>query len=317
MFAKMRWLYAAGILLLLCACASSADSEAAERRTVMTEHDDDADRINADFQGTDIQGQEETAGMDGEDHATPIEYAFPESASLTFRPVELTEMEAMTPAATWELVNSFSLGRIDDESVSLKVYRETDSEARCAANYESVGLLEHRGETYNVPDCLMNSLMDTDPDTRGELVVWEERHVNGAEEFILQGAAALSANGPGRMGYFYYDVLKGRWCIFEDWGKPLIADLDGDGSRELVIQFEGLHLSWPDVDIYRWREGVLEESSSVKEQLRIPDPTYNEAIMREQDGRYVIDIQVMLDPDSSEAQSAVYEYREESLFKLN
>jgi hypothetical protein len=80
----------------------------------------------------------------------------------------------------------------------------------------------------------------------------------------LLGGLEKDANGPGSVDYIMYDVKKKTWMIFSDWGKPQFVDLDSDGVEEFVIQFEGLHLQWPDVSIYTWNNGYLEASRSLK-----------------------------------------------------
>jgi hypothetical protein len=61
-----------------------------------------------------------------------------------------------------------------------------------------------------------------------------------------------------------YDSMKNKWFMFEDWGKPCFVDLDSDGVDEFVIQFEGLHLQYLDITVYRWNKGIIEVSTSVK-----------------------------------------------------
>src|SRR5690606_7363263 len=131
-----------------------------------------------------------------------------------------------------------------------------------------------------------------DSDRSHDVIELGERVVDGilGMDVILQGAVALTANGPGRMGYLYYDQLQDNWSMFIDWGMPVITDLDEDGQRELVIQFQGLHLSWPDVAIYRWHEGTFEASDSLKVQLDIPSMSFNEAVLIEQDKQIMINM---------------------------
>jgi hypothetical protein len=57
-----------------------------------------------------------------------------------------------------------------------------------------------------------------------------------------------------------FDGEQGKWTTFEVMGRPQIMDLDGDGSEEMVVSFEGVHLNPPDVEIVRWNNGTLEFS---------------------------------------------------------
>jgi hypothetical protein len=64
-----------------------------------------------------------------------------------------------------------------------------------------------------------------------------------------------------------YDLNNEEWLEFENWGAPQVIDLDSDGQKEFLIQFHGLHLHTPDVNIYRWHNGRLERGTSLQSAL--------------------------------------------------
>ncbi len=87
---------------------------------------------------------------------------------------------------------------------------------------------------------------------------------SGRYEFL--GSIGLFANGPGRMLHLLFDREEQRWKAFEDWGIPYVKDLDRDGMSEILVQFEGLHLNGPNVNVYSFSEdNGLERASVVTE----------------------------------------------------
>jgi len=73
----------------------------------------------------------------------------------------------------------------------------------------------------------------------------------------------VSLNGPGLKTYIIYDEENSKVMSIDLWGEPRLIDLDQDGNEELVIEFLGSHLSWPDLSILKSNHGELEISTSV------------------------------------------------------
>jgi hypothetical protein len=97
------------------------------------------------------------------------------------------------------------------------------------------------------------------------------------------------------MTYFIYDLTNHRWFSFGNWGIPYLFDLDSDGVHEFVNQFPGLHLSWPDVTIYRSNQGRIEVSASLKETLNIADNSHNEVSIIEKKDEILFDVIILTD----------------------
>ncbi|MBW7473924.1 hypothetical protein K0T92_04150 [Paenibacillus oenotherae] len=248
----------------------------------------------------------------GESHQ---EYTFPKSVKLQFQPVEISELSKEQAGGTWEHTQTIPFGEIDGEPVLLEVYKTHDEEALCGLSYERVVLVEYKKEKYRYQDCFMGSLEEEHPEQHAALFLLGYKHEENRDSTrIVHGAVELSANGPGRMVYFYFDVGQGRWYGFEDWGFPRVVDLDGDGTAELVNQFQGLHMSWPDVTVYRWTNRSLEKSPPLKSALGVPNASYSTAML---DDQARINITAVMNVEHEYNVTASYRYNDGELKRVD
>jgi len=262
------------------------------------------------------QAKPEETGSAAEEEMSAATYDFPESLQPGFHPVESVELEPITPVASWELLSTLTIGYYSGEPISLEIYRPTGSEEVCTFSHEAIGILVYRGQPLRLPECVPNDLADDA--ALSDAVIWlGHEYRSGGQHIYLHGTIALAANGPGRIGILYQDVTLGRWYMIGDWGKPMLADMDGDAAHELVLQFEGLHLSWPDVTIYRWHQGSWERSDRVAQLLDVPEQTIHLARLVQASGRFAIELQVFLNPDLETPVSARYAYQGGILTRLN
>ncbi|MFC0213126.1 hypothetical protein ACFFK0_11790 [Paenibacillus chartarius] len=172
------------------------------------------------------------------------------SVKLAFAPVE---MEVISKGAALDNVpagypqKNVSLGSIDGTDSTLELYDAAEEPGRLTA------VLRFGGESYAIPEV---SSSDVWLPPSGLSV-----HSASGLQSIAAGLE-LFANGPGFKVYLVYDFGERKWLRFEEWGTPYAADLDRDGRAELAIQFEGLHMHFPDVIVYRWSGDVLQRSAS-------------------------------------------------------
>lgn len=287
------------VMILLVVAASACGNPMESEPTLRVDGDGLEKTVRSEGYGLQARLEPEAEGI--------AAYSFPEQAALLFQAVELTELENAKPAQTWEHAGTIPFGNVAGSPAFLQVFKETNPVASCGSDYQAVALLEHKGETFGYRECFSASLIeDAIQKKKASVVLLEKNHAAAGSNYVLQGAAALAANGPARMGYFYYDSSQDKWFAFEDWGNPRLADLDGDGADELVNQFEGLHLHWPDVNIYRWRGSVLEKSESVKAVLQVPHFSLSSAIANTESGPHTIKVQAAMDSEFVRTESATY-----------
>lgn len=254
--------------------------------------------------------EDEKAGSEQEtDHVLAdrtVGYTFPESIELQFKPVELTALVKAKIGEGWVQTKTVPFGSINGDPVVLDVYKVPEDDF-CGFDYERVVLLTHKNEKYSYPACFSDSMEDETREQQQALFRLDYKQKEHGAQPIVHGAVELTANGPGRMAYYYYDATQGKWFGFEDWGYPRVADLDGDGAEELINQFPGLHMHWPDVTIYRWGEQGLSYSASIKSALGVPNFSFSSAMLDEQTNHIEVKAVMSLEPEAYEAANYLFE----------
>jgi hypothetical protein len=190
--------------------------------------------------------------------------------AMSFQPVELSPLEQVKVKDSWKQTKTQPFGQMNGEPVSLSVYQEEDEAAMCSSSYERIVLLEYKKQKFRYEGCGSTSLESEHPEQDQASVILNAASPDEGSSSIILGAVDSGVNGPGLMVYYVYDKDEDRWYGFNRWGLPSVDDLDGDGTKELIIQFEGLHLHPPDVSIGRWNGKQLEISPTVTEQLGLP-----------------------------------------------
>lgn len=89
-----------------------------------------------------------------------------------------------------------------------------------------------------------------------------------------------------------WDVLglekEGKLVMFSTIGRPEFADLDGNGTKELVASFEGAHLNFPNLEIVRVNNGRMESAEVINANEGGEDQQY--ARLLNENGSYLIEI---------------------------
>ncbi|PWW06561.1 hypothetical protein DFQ01_103465 [Paenibacillus cellulosilyticus] len=233
--------------------------------------------------------------------------------NLSYQPIELSPLEQVEVKDSWKLTKTQSFGQINGETVTLSVYQEQDEASICGAGYERIVLLDYREGHYKYMGCGNTSLESDDPVREGTLILLDYRSADKAASKIVHGAIDGGVNGPGLMTYYVYDPVQNRWYGFDQWGLPSVNDLDGDGTEELVFQFQGLHMNPPDVSIGRWNGPGLEISATVTSLLELPGQYRAAATVEDHQIAFSIDS----GEESSEPLSTSYSYSPERLTRMD
>lgn len=181
-------------------------------------------------------------------------------------------------------------------------------------------LLKHKNRIWEYKECLSATIVETEePLHNGTVILMDPTNDSNDARRTLHGAIELGANGPGLMLYVIYDHDEESWWGLDEWGTPVIVNLDGDGSSEIVSQFNGLHMHWPDVTIFRLREQDLERSNSVKNALMLPNFSFSSATFTSVgNGNEIMVSAVLTDGmDDGHAQTARYRYAARGLVKVS
>jgi len=183
-------------------------------------------------------------------------YSLPDIIDLTFNQVEMEELQEGDAATDWKYVRSISFGEIENSNVVLEIYEITTPSAN-----QINGVLKLNNNQFLMID-LPTILIENDSNSCSQVCIFQQ-YFSNQERYKLIGTVDISLNGPGLKKYLIYDETNRKILHLDLWGEPIFIDLDADGNDEFIIQFQGLHLSWPDISIIRSNEGELEISTSV------------------------------------------------------
>lgn len=178
-----------------------------------------------------------------------------EKIDLVFEPLEMDEISTMESPIDWKYLKSIPFGQFDKNKAVLDLYIDENRPSQIE------GVFNVNNDQYHITS-LSKTLMETDQINCPQVCLFQ-KFFTGESQFELVGSIELFANGPGLRLYIIYDAVNDKLMSFDDWGTPSFIDLDDDGNEEFVIQFEGLHLHWPDISIIISKDNKLMISTSV------------------------------------------------------
>ncbi len=172
------------------------------------------------------------------------------TVALTYTPLVrgLEELHQDQPQQGWSKQKSVPFGADNGEQLAIWLYQEQTAPnavipASIYAMLESHGSLFPLGEVGYSPslDDIATTLLEPAYSVNNSLT--------------LIGAIGTPYSEGRLIGY---DRSQNKWFLLPIWGAPQAIDLDGDGSRELLCVFSGLHLNPPNVLLLRWNQDHFE-----------------------------------------------------------
>jgi hypothetical protein len=238
----------------------------------------------------------------------------PEAVELSFQPLELTRLLEEKPKQNWELIKSFPFGAVDETPVTLLFYKMTDNDENLLK-----AQLKYKEHTYTLNGDVLSGVFEGGLNElrHGPIqkVSYLLQHIYGDKEnqVFLLGGIELYANGPGLVAFLVYDKQSDKWLQFEEWGIPYLEDLDSDGSKELAIQFPGLHMQTPDAKIIRWSEGKLVKSEAFQTVLGIKDWQPSAINFDEESKNFAVEVNTSGESGVTNLAKALYKYEDGKL----
>jgi hypothetical protein len=165
----------------------------------------------------------------------------PDTIKLNYTEIE---PECILPAGdltTFNEVKVEQIGKIDGQQISIILYSDKDNNIH--------GVFKHKGNKYILNDIMYATDLDSLEIYRLQLVY----NTKGKNIVLLAGI------GSPYLGYMYllYDGSKSDWFSFHNWGTPEVFDINQDGTNEVFLQFQGMHLNTPDLNIFSFQNGHL------------------------------------------------------------
>ncbi|MFD0587165.1 hypothetical protein ACFQZE_04030 [Paenibacillus sp. GCM10027627] len=194
----------------------------------------------------------------------PLLPALPQEISLSFVPIELSQLPERVPASHWKLEQTLNFGYIGDHAATLYLYVSTPEFDGTTSRVQ--GILEAGNKSYDIPEVSESAI---DPFFNGyEEISVIQQSIAGMDRYLLLGRVAKWANSPGLYRYILYDNERNQFLYFDSWGAMVVEDLDKDGLEEMVLVFEGAHQSQPDIFFLRANKGGLELSEALLDKIR-------------------------------------------------
>lgn len=190
---------------------------------------------------------------------------FPDHIKLSYQKVDFERLENDTAIITGlEKQKSISFGEISGESIVIDLYTGKKEETEYV-----VGGLQFKNETRMIQPIGYNHDM-------GSI---ETYRIQKTYTLLDQTLHLVGAIGSPALGYQYvfYDAAKNEWLSYHNWGIPIVTDMNNDGIEELLLQFQGKGLNFPDIHIFAMdTEGfrVAGVNQSVTERMDI-DSAFN------------------------------------------
>lgn len=171
---------------------------------------------------------------------------FPDTFQLDYTAAELEflqQLDSSEEMKEWELEKTFSIGKINGNDVTIDLYaNEEFSFFKGVLNHRDQSFLFERiGYSHDVEAIEQYPLNQTFKRENGEDV------------------CLFSAIGSEAMGYQYLIQDNGIWKAIHDWGKPMILDMDNNGQKEIIMQFQGKGLNLPLASILKWENDYFYE----------------------------------------------------------
>jgi hypothetical protein len=203
------------------------------------------------------------------------------------------------------LLKEIPFGEVRQQKIVLYIYQEPKKPDDPTAYKHA--FIQFKNKNYPIPNLISTDLSETPMAEHSTMFLLQHNFSYQDNQLVLLGGIELEANGPGLVAYIMYDIVKNKWFTFKDWGKPRFIDLDSDGVDEFVIQFEGLHLQYPDVTVYTWNKGIIEVSNSIQT-----------AVLGSSAGNYAIlgdDKKITIGDNRTDEPGAQYIYEKGKLLK--
>gem|GEM_PF-6319268 len=150
---------------------------------------------------------------------------------LSFKPKSIVPLQPQAPDDDWSIAHEQRIG-----NAAILVYQDESGNSWTFARYEA--------KTYMLGGAYPAETMKIQP---------LESEFGGIK--LIGGVGSdLTA----------WDILgldkEGKFITFQAIGRPEIMDLDGNGTTEIVASFEGAHLHFPNVEIFKVTHGQLESA---------------------------------------------------------
>lgn len=177
---------------------------------------------------------------------------FPKSFELKVENIELKDIPTINDLSTMEKLEDRQLGRVNGQELVLSLY--SDDNKVC-------GVFEYGNRQFILSD--LGYSHDVESIKVYDLQIGYENDGNMTSLLVAAGSDISGYK------YVFYDQEHDQWRYYHNWGIPVVTDVNGDETKEVLMQFEGLHNNAPNGFILTFSKGqfmVSEINSAIYEQ---------------------------------------------------
>jgi hypothetical protein len=183
-----------------------------------------------------------TLNQEDEDVKQGSQLTLPDRVDLSYSEMAPSNWNQETDTSAWTHHNSLHFGLLDGEDVVLDLFLDEGNDVHGVLRYSNKEFkILHIG--YNPDEVQVESLNQ---------IFYRENEKVELVGFIESG------------GRYYYLIYENQeWSILDTWAKPYLADIDKDGTLDIISQFEGRGMNFPDVTIMKW-DGIDFVGTSIR-----------------------------------------------------
>lgn len=184
----------------------------------------------------------------------------PQTIDFIFEPLFLDDVIQRNDRndADGSFIQRIRLGHFKGKSIEMNFYKtseldDTAPPSGCFLFEKNTYCVDQLALDFNNPEYIQNDWACIQIDQ------WIGDSKSGY--YVLAGVELYAA--PGNYAYLIYEAKSRKWRIWHDWSMT-VTDLNGDGTKDVIMQFPGLHNNRADVYVARLNKGQLERSESMR-----------------------------------------------------
>lgn len=214
----------------------------------------------------------------------------PDTMELIYEEIKPENIPIASNLTLFNKVKTVQLGKADGEQINITLYSDNDNNIH--------GVFKHKGKEYILK--YIGYATDLDTDHAVEIHEVQLTYNTKGKDIILVAYA-----GSPILGYQYviFDESDNKWVTYHSWGTPQVIDINHDGIKEVFMQFHGMHLDAPDLNILSFQDGhimVADINAGVYKDGKLDESKSKIAskYIREQDGKTLVEISDLMGNES-------------------
>jgi hypothetical protein len=229
----------------------------------------------------------------------------PDIIELHYKGIELDGILQAGDLTSLKKVKDEQLGKVYGEQINISLYSDNDNNIH--------GVFKHQGKEF-----ILNYLGYAHDLESVEIYELQLVYNTDGKNLVL-----VSGIGSSILGYQYiiFDESNNKWTSFHNWGTPQAIDINHDGIKEVFLQFHGMHLHTPDLNIFSFQDGrfrVVDINSEVYRDVKLDltNSKIGSTYIKEQDNKALVEISDLMGNEAPFLYHLEFDEMNSSLLRL-